>query len=424
MTLHRMVRAVVVVLLLGGGVALLASPAHADTGESCVRSRLTYVDTAVKPAIGWSVSLLGVPPSGTPAPLASVATDVNGWFTACFQNATAPDWSPGFHKLRVVYRTESALMRFLATTSDTDAAAEEVVHHDVDFPNVPIGGTPTAPQPLTATQLSSTHALQPAAKAYAMMVKTYVWMHSDSTHPCWDVNEAPGVPCQIYTVKWFRNSAVWLPASATSFYFPDPQNPDQSITTKRRVMLAPGDAARDDVVGHELGHYLMHDLYGFFPLGLPEFPICVQVPHYLNRQIGWPATMETPAQIASAKKCAFAEGFAHWVSSMVRNSKTSGTSNLESPPAPPAWDAGDLVEGRIAAALIDLSDTGTEGCDTWSDTTIAPAIGPWEGGVTLAAASLLRPQTWAEYVSARAALGHPVPLGLQKQNTLAPGSGC
>jgi hypothetical protein len=144
---------------------------------------------------------------------------------------------------------------------------------------------------------------------------------------CWD---ALDTTCTQLTINWSPSSTagtcycggqVWLSAA----------DPDAPIT-----------------VVHEIGHFVMHDVYdGAFP----PAPNC------------WPHWIE----IWSSEGCAWVEGFADWFPTQVFNTPyfrwPDGSSlNMETPTwDTPLWGTTDAVEGRVAGALIDISDFTNDG---------------------------------------------------------------
>lgn len=109
------------------------------------------------------------------------------------------------------------------------------------------------------------------------------------------------------------------------------------------------DARSPDVIQHEYGHFAMYTVYaGSFTTYCPS-------PHYING--------------ISHVNCAWSEGWASYVPYMTHNDKTYTYANNfevdeETPTwATSGWDNGPAVEGRVTAALIDLSDSQNEGWD-------------------------------------------------------------
>ncbi|MGH2819642.1 MAG: hypothetical protein ACRDJ5_03200 [Actinomycetota bacterium] len=138
--------------------------------------------------------------------------------------------------------------------------------------------------------------------------------------------------------SWRRVIVNWTPTSTDGTYYSLGAND---------VHLAAADPDSQIVVAHEVGHALMDDAYED---AFPSAPNCS--PHSI--------------QGASSEGCAWTEGFAEWLPSSVYNDPffrwPSGASlNLESPTwNTSGWDSGNTVEGRVAGALIDISDFANE----------------------------------------------------------------
>lgn len=120
------------------------------------------------------------------------------------------------------------------------------------------------------------------------------------------------------------------------------------------VHLAGVDPLGKSVAMHEYSHNVMYNIYGNY---MPPNPNCN--PHSIPG--------------ATSQGCAWTEGFAEFIPSVVSNDPTfywpSGASlNLENPTwGTYGWDNGDNVEGRVAGALWDMYDTHDDGDDIYSD---------------------------------------------------------
>ncbi|MCF2526035.1 hypothetical protein [Yinghuangia soli] len=137
------------------------------------------------------------------------------------------------------------------------------------------------------------------------------------------------------------------------------------------------------IVVHEMGHALMDDLYEDAPP-----PLDCASPHYLHRPTG--------------PNCAWVEGFAHWVAASALDDPwvrwpVGAPSSLET--ANLDWDDGDTVEGRVAGALVDISDYMNDGSDTYGEG--SPAY-IWK------TTAKHRPKTFREFWDARRTDGYNV----------------
>lgn len=120
------------------------------------------------------------------------------------------------------------------------------------------------------------------------------------------------------------------------------------------VHLAGVDPLGKSVAMHEYSHNVMYNIYGNY---MPPNPSCN--PHSIPG--------------ATSQGCAWTEGFAEFIPSVVSNDPTfywpSGASlDLEYPTwGSFGWGNGDTVEGRVAGALWDMYDNHDDGDDIYSD---------------------------------------------------------
>lgn len=144
---------------------------------------------------------------------------------------------------------------------------------------------------------------------------------------CWDSNDS-AVNCKQVIVNWRWDSAVGT-------YFDGSQ-----------VFLMANDPKARKVTVHEATHAVMSDVYEGTPIP----------------GSGGPHQIHLAANVGMA----WVEGFAEWVPAAVYNSPSfdwadGSTLNLETPKWGTAgWSTGDATEGRVAGALIDLSDAANE----------------------------------------------------------------
>jgi hypothetical protein len=172
---------------------------------------------------------------------------------------------------------------------------------------------------------------------------------------CWDSNDT-AANCKQVVVNWRWDSAIG------TFYDP----------AVKAVFLMAQDPKARKVTVHEATHAVMDDMYEGTPIPGAGGP------HNINAAVN--------------VGMAWTEGFAEWTPAMVYNSPSfdwpDGTTlNLETPKWGTAgWSTGDATEGRVAGALIDLSDAANESYwdrlsegntpgNIWK-TFLGPAIGP------------------------------------------------
>lgn len=132
----------------------------------------------------------------------------------------------------------------------------------------------------------------------------------------------------------------WAPDSTDGTYYSPGAND---------VHLAADDPNAAVTVVHEIGHALMDDIYND---AMPPSPNCN--PHSITG--------------TSSAGCAWVEGWAEWFPATVYNDPffrwPSGASlNLENQSWGNGWGEGDTTEGRVAGALIDITDFANEA--TW-----------------------------------------------------------
>ena len=124
------------------------------------------------------------------------------------------------------------------------------------------------------------------------------------------------------------------------------------------VHLDGADPLSDTTVIHEYAHNIMYNVY---------------VTHQGNSFPSTPNCNPHTIQGASSTGCAWVEGWAEFIPSVVNNDPTyrwdSGASlDLEGPSwSTWGWDDGDDVEGRVAGALWDIYDTNNEGEDQYTE---------------------------------------------------------
>ena len=129
----------------------------------------------------------------------------------------------------------------------------------------------------------------------------------------------------------------WTPTSTDGTYYSLGAND---------IHLAAANPDSDHTTIHEGAHALMDAIYND---DFPPAPNCN--PHYVMG--------------ASSTGCAWTEGWAEWVPARALNDPyyrwdNGAFLNLETPSWTTGEDLGDTVEGRVAGALIDLSDSTNE----------------------------------------------------------------
>ena len=185
---------------------------------------------------------------------------------------------------------------------------------------------------------------------------------------CWDRHDAS---CRQVVINWTASSI-------DGAYY-------NWVTND--VHLQADDPNSRHAVLHEVAHVLMDDAYDD---DAPPTPNCAL--HPIDRP--------------TSTGCAWSEGFADWVPAAVYDDPSyrfpDGTVyNLESPTwSSRFWGDGDTVEGRVAGALIDLTDTANEA--PWD------RLGEGEPGNVWTTIQNHVSHTYAEFMTDRAADGFDV----------------
>lgn len=219
-------------------------------------------------------------------------------------------------------------------------------------------------------------AMNRGARVFDALRRGYAWVPKSSTG-CWDRNDTV---CR-------RAVADWGPASPTTGAF-------YQLATDT-MFLTPGTS--DDTTLHELGHAVMDDLYD------DQFPKTTNCAVHTVRG-------------TSSTTCAWTEGFAEWFPAMVKQSSTVFGVNLETATwGSSGWSNGDQVEGRVAGALLDLSDRTNDGYDIYSSN---PSASPWQPGIVYEVVSNRHPRTMKEFWNSFPDKNNILAKGALLQNTI------
>lgn len=283
---------------------------------SCVTGGWFYVDHlgATRPSINTRVEAWD---GGT-----LLASGFTAWpdgrYNLCFANAAAG------RNVRVHFAMWNWVWRLRATGTNNDYVFDSAAAFVPDGGNREFGDL----KPTDPTMMRGLHAFDEVDDAWG-------WHPG----PCWSSNHS--VNCRQLNINW-------SPTSTDGTYY-SPQDND--------VHLAAADPDAPMVVVHETAHAIMDETYND---AMPPEPNCA--PHYI--------------QIASSAGCAWVEGFAEWFPVNVYHDPyfrwPNGSSlNLENTSS---FGAGDTVEGRVAGAMIDITDTGTEA--PWDSYVEEPRGGP------------------------------------------------
>ena len=282
---------------------------------ACVTGGWFYVDNAgvTRPSINFQVQAWDDDTTSGDDLLAVGVTDFSGGYTLCFDNDDG--FLAGTQDVYVLFVSENSLWRVRRTgTNDNFSYVTGTVNDVPDGSTTSFGNL----QPADGTHMRGLHAFDSANDAW-------LWVPGSG---CWDPLDGT---CRQVVINW-------APDSADGTYYSLGGND---------VHLAAADPDAPITVVHEIGHAVMDDAYED---DYPPAPSCS--PHSI--------------QGASSAGCAWTEGWAEWFPSRVYNDPffrwPNGASlNLETPTWGTAgWGNGDTVEGRVAGALIDVSDTANE----------------------------------------------------------------
>jgi hypothetical protein len=305
------------------GVATLARPSTRLTSTACVSGSWGYVDSNMvqnRLAPNFTVEVWDDDTFGNDELLAVHGTDGLGAYNVCFGN---DDIDGGFdaagQDVFVRFRSENTLWRVQETGTGV------VFQYDTGIAtNLTDGGTHDFGFLVPADPLHHR-----GIQAFDAVNDFWTWIPSQ----CWDANDQGGT-CPPVVVNWRWDSVIG------TFYDPN----------SRQIFLMADDPKSRDATVHEATHAVMDDVYEFSP-----------VPG-----AGGPHNIHT----VSSQGMAWVEGFAEWTPIRVYNDPNfnwpNGQAlNLETPTwgsmwGVQAWANGDAVEGRVAGALIDLSDSTNE----------------------------------------------------------------
>jgi hypothetical protein len=332
--------------------------------SACVAGGWFYVDnTGVsRPSRNFQVQVWDQDTSSGDDLLATGVTGSNGRYSLCFPN----DDCLGCGGQDVYLRFISENSLWLVRGNGNSYAYGTGVRNNVGNGSTTNFGLL---QPSDATQMRGLHAFDAVNDA---------WLWKPGF--CWDRLDAT---CRQVLVNW-------TPSSTDGTYY---------STEANDIHLAADDPNAATVVVHELGHAVMDDVYED---NFPAAPNCS--PHFIHR--------------ASSQGCAWTEGWAEWFPASVYRDPffrwpTGESLDLENATwGTPGWDNTHSVEGRVAGALIDISDATNEGTDRVTEDPRGPLWTTFLGH---------RDATLAEFWADRRADGFDVSnnaLGALFQNTI------
>ncbi|KAA1420233.1 hypothetical protein F0U44_07380 [Nocardioides humilatus] len=282
-------------------------------GASCTSGRFLFQDEAAvwQPTVNFSVEVYDDDPMGTDDLLATGLTNPDGAFNICFEST---DEEGGGQELFVNFVAENGAWRFRNTPA-SDSTWRFFT-----------GITPLAdPGTLAYGDVAPPALYHRLLHAFDAIDRLFLW-HADYNGYLDNAGDSR---------QMLLN---WTPTSVDGTYY---------STVDNDIHLAAADPDADHVTIHEAGHALMDALYD------DNWP---------------PVTGCNPHSVfgTSSATCAWTEGWAEWLPARVLDDPffrwpDGSFLNLETPSWADYTGAyGDTVEGRVAGALIDLSDSAND----------------------------------------------------------------
>lgn len=286
--------------------------ATAAAATACVTGNWSYVDNTgtTRPSRGFGVQVWDADDASADDLLVDAQTDGAGHYHLCFDNT---DGEAGTQDIYLRFVSENPHWRVYNGSSPFAYRSVEVDNvatgSDTGFGNL---------HPGNSADMRGLHAFDEAQDAW-----------NGTPGACWDLFG----PCRQLKINW-------SPSSTDGTFYG---------TGDDLVHLKAADPDAPTTVVHEIGHAIMDDVY----------------------EDNYPATAPNcgtghPINGVTSVGCAWSEGFAEWFPLTVYGttvfSLPSGNAiDLENA----SWDTanftqGDVTEGRVAGALLDLNDPGTE----------------------------------------------------------------
>jgi hypothetical protein len=295
------------------GTAGLPRPAAASDisvqATTCASGGWHYVDNNgfKRPSVNFQVQVWDRDASGGDDLLVTGLTSSAGGYQLCFDNA---DEEGGGQDVYLVFVSENSNWRVRRTgTDDNYRYTSGTVSNVATDSTTSFGNL----RPTDADQMRGLHAFDEANDAWA-------WRRGS----CWDRADTT---CRQLVINWAPDS------SDGTYYSPGGND----------VHLAAADPDAPITVVAQIGHSIMDDAY---EEAFPPAPSCS--PHAIRN--------------VSSAGCAWTEGWAEWFAATVYHDPffrwpDGSFQDLETPTWGTAgWANGDTVEGRVAGALIDISD--------------------------------------------------------------------
>jgi hypothetical protein len=291
---------------------------NAPAGQSCAVGGWVYVDnnTVTRSATNETVQAWDHDTFSGDDLLAVGVIGFDGRYRLCFANDDGDPFDDSTQEVYVRFLTTNTQWRVRDTPGGNNTYTFGTGTVDVcdtcehDFGNL---------QPSDGTLMRGLHAFD---------AMNDLWLFVHGSNQCFDRNDGT---CRQMVANWTSTS------TDGTFYSRDGND----------IHLAADDPNSPTTIVHESSHALMDDVDED---AMPASPNCN--PHSIPG--------------VTSQGCAWVEGFAEWLPARVYNDPffrwPDGSSlNLENPTwGTTGWGNGDSVEGRVAGAMIDISDTSNE----------------------------------------------------------------
>jgi Ca2+-binding RTX toxin-like protein len=294
--------------------------------------------------------------------LAVGLTDPTTGFVRLCTTTTDIDGTPLAHELYLRFKTDNGLWRVRNSPAGNATYAAATAAVSVQHLSEHTFGT-----------IAPTGALNRAFHISEAINRFYLW--GAGSNGCFDWSDTT---CRPIVVNWSNTS------TDGNYYSP----------STNQVFLTADGADYDHLIVHESAHSVMDDVYNDNSFALPNCD-----PHAVRE--------------ASSPQCAWAEGFAEWVPAAVfdssQYSSPSGLYDLEGRGWYDGTDTGDSVEGRVAGAMLDISDISVVSTDHWDTRSEGDPGFQWRTFQDYElAGNGVRPTTYAEFWQDRGQLGYDV----------------
>ena len=289
-----------------------SSPGHEPASDqSCLTGTVVYehydaesgsTPSLPAPSATWTLSAVD---GGGAAVSATGSTALDGSFEACV------DGGPIYNATVTVSAENEGVWRVVDTYDESTVFA---------FSSEPVAEVSGV---IDLETLAAPDDVAGAFKAADSVSRLYAARGMDT--PCWTPNLATLAECRPVVVSW--NSEV--PENEGGWWDPEGD----------KIVLAGADPSSQHLVLHEMGHWWSGELYGGW---FPEVTGCEQ--HFVDHP--------------STPSCAWTEGFADAVAAWVLGDRAyvlaDGTvTPFEAGEGLP-WEGGDITQGNVAAAPLDL----------------------------------------------------------------------